>query len=368
MRSKKYILAIAAVIVLSAVTAFNASSLSVSAESAILYEASTGEVLYEKNADQPMLIASITKIMTALVAIENADSRETVTITAESAGVEGSSMYLKPGEQLAMKTLLYGLMLESGNDAAVAIAVHVSGSVDKFAELMNKKAAELGCKNTHFVNPNGLDAEGHYSSARDVALIMAAALDNVAFRQIVSTKTITAEGRSFKNHNKLLWSYDGMVGGKTGYTKRAGRTLVTCAERDGMSLICVTLNDPDDWNDHIKLLDDAFSNYQVFHVCSEGQTMGSVPVISGMKSSVDVLAASAGDILVKKGGDVSVKLELPQFAYADVKAGDNAGRVYAEVDGVERYSAELVFSENIAEDRSERLSIFERFRHSLQNK
>ena len=223
-----------------------AHAVGTSARSAILMDAETGRVLYEQNADEPMLIASITKIMTAVVALENGSLEQMYTVTADDMA-EGSSMYLAPGERLCLEELLYGLMLSSGNDAALAVAHCVSGSVEDFVSAMNAKAKELGMTHTSFANPNGLDHESHYSSARDMAVLTAYALRSAAFVRIVSTKSITIGSRTLTNHNKLLDLYDGCIGVKTGYTRAAGRTLVSAARRDGQLLVTVTLSDGNDW-------------------------------------------------------------------------------------------------------------------------
>ena len=215
-----------------------AQAVGTSAASAILMEADSGRVLYEQNADEPRLIASITKLMTALVALESGKSLDdVVTIQEEDTRTEGSALYLKPGEHVKLETLLYGLLLHSGNDAALAIARFCGGSVEDFVAGMNAKAQALGMTNSHFANPNGLNDQGHYSSARDMALLARACLENEYLAQMVSTRTITLEGRTFTNHNKLLWRYEGCVGMKTGFTERAGRTLVSAAQREGLSLI-----------------------------------------------------------------------------------------------------------------------------------
>ncbi len=198
-----------------------------SAEAAILYERNTDTVLFEKNIHEHMLIASTTKIMTAMIVLDNCSVFDTVIVDDRSAGIEGSSMYLESGAEYSVFELLCGLMLASGNDAAVALAYHVCGSIDGFAELMNEKAAALGCADTSFSNPNGLDAEGHYSSAYDLALITDEALKDPVFRNIVSTQSITIGEKTYTNHNKLLWQYEGATGVKTGYTISAGRTLVS---------------------------------------------------------------------------------------------------------------------------------------------
>lgn len=236
-------------------------AVSTSAASAILVDAGSGDVLYEQNADAKMLIASTTKIMTALVAIREGNLSDTVTVSKTAACTEGSAMYLGIGEELTLETLLYGLMLCSGNDAAVAVAEHVGGSVEGFVAMMNEAAEEIGLTSTSFANPNGLDHENHYSTARDMAILAGEAMKNATFRRIVSTKIVSIGGRSMTNHNKLLSMAEGCIGLKTGYTRAAGRTLVSCAERSGHRLIAVTLRDGNDWADHQALFDYGFSAY-----------------------------------------------------------------------------------------------------------
>ena len=232
-----------------------AHAVSTSAASAILVDVDSGRVLYEHNADARMRIASTTKLLTALVALERGDLSDVVTVSREAAYTEGSSMYLKAGEELTLEELLYGLLLSSGNDAAVAVAEHIAGSQEKFAELMNEKAAELGMTGSSFVTPNGLDAEGHYSTARDMARLACAAVENETLVRLASTRTAAVAGRTMTNHNKLLGSLEGCIGLKTGYTMASGRTLVTCAERNGQRLAAVTLQDGNDWADHQALYD-----------------------------------------------------------------------------------------------------------------
>lgn len=241
----------------------------VSAQSAILMEQTSGRVLFEKDAYTKRRIASITKIMTAIIAIESGKMSDTVTVSSRAVRAEGSSVYLKEGEKIKLRDLVYGLMLRSGNDAAIAIAEYVGGSVEGFVFLMNQKAEEIGMRNTHFANPHGLDdAENHYSTAYDMALLMRYAMHNEEFRKISGTKVYRAPNpdekwdRIWRNKNKLLTNlYEYCTGGKTGYTKRAKRTLVTTAEKDGMELIAVTLNAPDDWNDHITMYEYGFEHY-----------------------------------------------------------------------------------------------------------
>lgn len=228
----------------------------VSAAAAVLMDADSGRLLYEKNGEKRMLIASTTKLMTALVALEQGGLQQEITVTGGHMA-EGSSMYLRPGEKLTLETLLYGLLLSSGNDAALAMTECMGGAVP-FVARMNEKAAELGMENTHFANPNGLDDEAHYSTAEDMAKLAAAAMDDPVLRRVASTRTARIGGRTLTNHNKLLSRVEGCVGLKTGYTKAAGRTLVSCAERDGVRLVAVTLQDGDDWNDHASLYEQGF--------------------------------------------------------------------------------------------------------------
>ena len=237
------------------------------AESAALIDVASGRLLYSHNGDEPMRIASLTKIMTAIVAIESGALSDIVTVGPNAFGVEGSSIYLRLNEEMSLQHLLYGLMLRSGNDAAVAIAEHVGGSVEGFAMLMNEKAAAIGMVNSYFVNPHGLDADGHLSTANDMAVLTAYALNNAAFRDIVKTPSINVPNPHekwdyrWRNKNKMLHLYEGADGVKTGYTKTAGRCLVSSATRGGQQLVAVTLSDGDDWADHAKLLNYGFKHY-----------------------------------------------------------------------------------------------------------
>ena len=233
-----------------------AEAVQLSAAAAILMDADSGEILFEKDAGRCMRIASTTKIMTALVALERAKLTDTITVTA-SHMVEGSSMYLKPGDRVTVEELLYGLLLCSGNDAALALTA-CAGGPESFVALMNEKAVALGMTRTSFANPNGLDAEGHYSTARDMAVLAAAAMEEPTFRRICSSRSVTIGQHTMENHNRLLRQVEGCIGLKTGYTKAAGRTLVSCAERCGCRLIAVTLRDSDDWADHAALYEYGF--------------------------------------------------------------------------------------------------------------
>jgi serine-type D-Ala-D-Ala carboxypeptidase (penicillin-binding protein 5/6) len=249
-----------------------ASRGTVSAESAILMDQDSGRILFEKNANEVRRIASITKIMTAIIAIESHKLNKTVTISNIAVRTEGSSIYLKPGDKIKLGDLVYGLMLRSGNDAANAIAEYVGGSIEGFVFLMNQKAKEIGMENTHFANPNGLDnrSKDHFSTAYDMALLTRYAMQNKTYQKISGTKLY----KGWKNKNRLLTEkYKYCTGGKTGFTKLAKRTLVTTASKEGENLIAVTLNGPDDWNDHITMFENGFKNYKSTIVLKSGKIM-----------------------------------------------------------------------------------------------
>ena len=305
----------------------------IDAENAILIDGKTRRVLFSKSPSERSLIASTTKIMTALLVIEDCDLSAQVAVPPEAIDTEGSSMHLELNEICSVEELLYGLMLHSGNDSAVALAMYHSGSISSFAEKMNDKAAELGLLNTHFQNPHGLDAENHYSTAEDLAKLAAFAMDNPVFYRIVSTKSIQFGDRTMTNHNKLLWQYPGAVGVKTGYTKAAGRILVSAAERDGRRFIAVTINDRNDWEDHAELLNYGFEQYHPRMIAFSGQTMASVPVLCG---SEDVQAVLREEIWVSLADaeHVELRLNLPPLVHAPVLAGDLAGSVLVMVDCV----------------------------------
>lgn len=255
----------------------------VESPSVILMEMSTGTVLYEKNCDEQNYPASITKIMTTLLALENSKMDEIVTFSDDAINnTEGSGIYRDYGEQMTMEQCLYAVMLNSANECAYAVAEHVGGTVDNFVKMMNDKAAELGCTNTHFANPHGLFDENHYTSAHDMALIAKAAYENETFRIITGTARYTIpptnkhdEETNLQNHNEMLYPfktlnyrYEYCTGGKTGYTDVARSTLVTYAEKDGMNLVCVVMHteSPSQWTDSINLFDYAFDNFQVFNI------------------------------------------------------------------------------------------------------
>ncbi len=348
---------IAVILCLISVFAFplRAKALSVSASSAVVIEAESGRVVYEKDAHTRRGMASTTKIMTALCAIENMALDTVVTVPRAAVGVEGSSVYLKEGEQISLEDLLYALMLQSANDAAAAIAIAVSGSIEDFACLMNKKAEALGLTDTHFENPHGLDGSEHYTTAYELAKIAAYALENEDFARIVSTKTWKINGsesapvRILVNHNRLLREYNDIIGVKTGFTRKCGRTLVSAARRNGVTLVCVTLNDGDDWRDHRAMLDFGFDLYENEEICAEGELSFELPVVGGEKSSVKVSNREAlFAALEKNHGVISVKTELPRFIYAGQSKELPVGKARFFCDGREIGCAALYLDEEIA--------------------
>lgn len=306
-----------------------------SAASAILMDADSGRVLYERNADRKMLIASITKILTALVAIEEGDLHDSVKVSREAAYTEGSAMYLTEGETLTLETLLYGVLLCSGNDAAVAVAQHVGGSVKGFVALMNEKARELGMEHSSFANPNGLDDEQHYSTARDMAKLARAALENETLMRIASTRSVTIGGRTMTNHNKLLHYVDGCLGLKTGYTKAAGRTLVSCAEKNGQRLIAVTLQDGNDWADHQALYEYGFSAYPARTCAVRGQALTQASVSGGVSPTVPLIAGAGFCYPAAETERLTTRICLDEPLRAPVSAGKTVGAAVFCLNGTE---------------------------------
>jgi len=360
------LLCIHAILILFVPTADAAGVPEASAKSYILLEPATGTVLAERNAHIQMPVASLTKIMTAAVVLEHSGMDDPVEILPEHTGIEGSSMYLRAGETLTVGELLYGLMLASGNDAAVALAYHVAGGIPEFADLMNEKAAALGMENSNFSNPHGLDAEGHYSTAYDMAILAAWAMESEQFAQIVSTRNIRAAGRSLVNHNKLLWRYEGALGVKTGFTKKAGRGLVSCAQRDGTRFICVTISAPDDWDDHKALLNWGFSNYRTHKVIARGETVALIPLIAGRLEAVTLVAEENMTLLTKAADSIRVEIETPAFVYAPIQGGAPGGTLYVEVNGKRIQETRLLYGETIPQDEAMRLNLWEQIRRSFE--
>lgn len=339
-------------------------SISVTAARSVLIEAKSGLVLFGNREYEKSGMASTTKIMTALVVLNILPLDTVCTIPKEAVGVEGSSIYLVEGEKLTVEELLYGLLLASGNDCAVALALACSGSLDAFVDDMNKTAQELGLKDTRFTNPHGLSDENHYTSAYSLALLTAEALKNDTFREIVSTKKkqITYDGtpnqRWLTNHNKLLFSYEGMTGVKTGYTKATGRCLVTAAERDGVELVAVTLNDGNDWASHRNMLDYGFSQYKSVVLAEKGSVSSAVPVVGGKAQFVNAINTEKVSAVIKKSSGYTYKLVMPHFLYAPVNSGDMAGYAeYFDDNGVLFYRIPLIAAESV---EIKKLSFFEK--------
>lgn len=337
----------------------------ISARSAAVIELSSGQTLWEKDADTRMPMASTTKIMTALVALENCDVQKKVKVSPLAVGIEGSSVYLYAGEELTMEDLLYAMLLSSANDAAAAIAIEVGGSIEGFAQMMNDRARQLGLEDTHFENPHGLDGETHYTTARELALITREAMSNETFRKIVSTykHVIPLDGdngaRLLINHNKLLRYYDGAIGVKTGFTKKSGRCLVSAAQRDGVEYICVTLNAPSDWNDHRALLDYASSLYERRVLCSEGEYIYSLPLVNCDKETVQVTNSEEVSIILPRGcNGITCRAEIPRMYFGSIKKGERVGTLVFLLDGEQIAQAPICSVED-AQQISYKFNLFE---------
>lgn len=301
----------------------------VSAKSAII--TSSGAVLYEKNADLRLPMASTTKLMTAIIALEKCSLDDVVYIKSEYCNIEGSSMYLTPGEKCTVRELMAGLLLVSGNDAAAALAGHISGDNVRFAALMNEKASALGMNDTHYVNPHGLHDQSHYTTARDLARLMDYCMQNPSFAELDSAKHYSIGDKLLLNHNRLLDICPGCIGGKTGYTESAGRCLVSCCERNGARTVCVTLNAPNDWNDHCALYDWAYS--ACVNRCVTDSMSFSVPVISGDTRWAYLVPERELSVLLPRDAKIMLRAELPWFEFAPVHAGERGGKVTVSVDG-----------------------------------
>jgi len=312
-----------------------------SARAAVVMDVKTGRILYSKNMNEKLPMASTTKIMTALIAIESGRLNETVKVSKKASMVEGSSIYLREGEKHPLEDLVYALMLRSGNDAATAIAEHLGGTVENFVAMMNEKAREIGAKDTHFANPHGLDAEGHYTTAHDLALITSYALKNPKFAEIVRTKKKTIAGppdanwdRSMVNKNKMLWQYEGGDGVKTGYTGKAGRCLVSSATRNGMQLVTVVLNCGPMWEDSSALLEYGFRNYSYEKIVNKDDIYKVVEVKNGKEKFVPVKPAEDYYLPVKQGEMASIKISgnLRSRVEAPIYKGSDAGNLEIYID------------------------------------
>jgi D-alanyl-D-alanine carboxypeptidase/D-alanyl-D-alanine carboxypeptidase (penicillin-binding protein 5/6) len=344
-----------------------------SAKSAVLINADNLQVLYAKDENSRRPMASTTKIMTALITLEKAAVNDKiVSITDEMVRVEGSSMGLLPGDQVTLKTLAIGMLTVSGNDAANSAAIAISGSTAAFSDLMNQRAKELHLNNSHFVTPSGLDDKEHYTTALDLAVLTAAALKNSDFAGIVCQKLMNVQyvspdqTRRLTNHNKLLNMYEGCTGVKTGFTDKSGRCLVSSAERNGIRLIAVTLNDPNDWDDHKKMMDYGFSqlvNYQI----DDSSFTAELPVVGGLQDKVDV-SGTAGSNLVLSADDslkITRKVLIPKFTYAPVEKDQVVGAVRYVLDGKTVATTEIVAKESVAKPIIQR-NVFEGFIDNLK--
>ena len=326
----------------------------VSARAAIGIEMSRGEIFYSKNIDCRLPMASTTKIMTAIVAIENGDMSDSVKIDKRAVGIEGSSIYLYEGEILTLSDLLYATLLSSANDAATAVAIHIGGDIDSFVAMMNEKAVKLGLSDTHFDNPHGLDSENHYTTARELGIITSHAMKNPKFREIVSTYKTTVpmqngEGtRLLINHNKLLRNYDGTIGVKTGYTKKSGRCLVSASSRDGVELICVTLSAPSDWQDHEAILDFGNSIYERKTLIFRGDSPISIPVINGVLNNASLFAMNEVNVTVRRGVEIETVIEAPRFVFAPLSSNQKIGEIIFIQDGKIIATAPLITQTDVA--------------------
>lgn len=341
--------------------AFNVpNAVKTQALSAILIDADSGRVLYAKNENVMLPMASTTKIMTAVIILETLDLDTKIKVGKESVGVEGSSIYLMEGETLTVKDLLYGLMLQSGNDAANALAVACAGSVENFAKMMNRKASELGLKRTNFQNPSGLPAQNHRTTAFDLAALTSYAIKNEEFVKITSTlrATISDGKRYLVNRNNLLRHYEGLIGVKTGYTSAAGRCLVTAARRNGVTLIAVMLNSRNIWNDHTVMLDYGFDYLESVTPVASGQIETRLPVTGGQVSSIKAVNREDFTCSLPEGAVIDIEVSSQKILYPPIKAGDVVGEVKIFANGIMVGKVPLVSTESV---RAKKLNFFERF-------
>lgn len=310
---------------------FCGTASAISAESACGMTAD-GEIFFEKNSEEKLPMASTTKIMTCLLALERGNLSDVVTVPGAACGIEGTSLYLKEGDTLTLEDLLYALMLRSANDAAVAVSIHIGGDTPSFVGMMNEKAQALGMTNTHFENPHGLPSENHYTTAKDFASLASYCLKRDDFRSIVSTVTRRIEMgdgtvKPVTNHNRLLRTYDGACGVKTGFTKAAGRCLVSAAERNGVTLVAVTLKAPGDWADHREILDSGFSKYERVVLFEAGSLRRTFPVAGGL--SVTLSSDCQVSRTVEKGTSLSYRFIVPKLLFPPIDEGEQVG--YLEV-------------------------------------
>lgn len=332
------------------------SDIDTSAKGAVVMDVKTGRVLYSKNMNTKLAMASTTKIMTALLAAESGKLNDVVAVKQSSCNIEGSSLYLKPGDKLTVEELVYGLMLRSGNDASVAIAEYIGGNYDNFIAMMNTKAKEIGANNTHFVNPNGLPDANHYTTAYDLALITSYAMKNSKFAEVVSSKNKVIPGspsenwdRVLKNKNKMLWTFEGADGVKTGYTKNAGRCLVTSATRSNMRLVCVVLNCGPMWEESAALLEYTYKNYSNVKLLDKEKYNKKVAVMKGKQKYVNLKPLN--DIIIPMKEDeadkVEIKIDMTNNHVAPICKGTKAGEICIYIEKTLIAKASLVYQEDV---------------------
>ena len=325
----------------------------VTATSAIVIEASTGHVIYSRNAEQRMFPASTTKMMTLIMALESGRMDEIVTVGSNADGAEGSTLWLNAGENIPLRELLYGMIMVSGNDAAIAIAEHLDGTVYQFAEHMNKRVAELGAKNTHFTNPHGLPDDNHYTTAHDLAILAAHGYKLAEFENIVTAKEVSYDWihdfpKILRSENQMLWLYRGGNGIKTGYTDKAGRCLISAAKRDGIQIISVVLDSEYMWNDSILLLDYGFNNVKFEKLVKADEVVKNIPVMSGRKKSVQV--KTTGEIVMPIFGNdepYQVVYDLPKVLNAPVTNGQKVGQVRVMYGEKEAASVDIIATADV---------------------
>ncbi len=377
MHKKAFVFFVALIFIINLIVpeVYAVGELSLSAKSAILINAQTNEIIYEKNAYEKRGMASTTKIMTALLAIEKGNLKKTCVAKAEDVRIEGTSIGLKEGDRITLETLVCGMLLESGNDAANVTANAICGSREKFVSLMNKKAKEIGMLNTCFKNPSGLTEEEHYSTAYDMALLGSVAIKNQQFRDICSLRTLRVSygnpeyQRTFKNHNKLLNICEGAFGIKTGFTKASGRCLVSAAERNGVTLVAVTLYAPDDWNDHKKLYDYGFERVKSYKVDYSVDEL-EIAVVGSDNKAIKVKLAEDLFYTAEYEKKTEATLYCDCFLYAGVKKGDVVGCVKVlSNDNVLLCESDLISTENAPMNFSEKensVSFFEKIKNYLE--
>ncbi len=326
----------------------------VTATSAIVIEASTGHVIYSRNADAPMFPASTTKAMTLLMALESGKLEEIVTVSENAWGTEGSTLWLEENEKIPLNDLLYGMMMVSANDASVAIAEHIDGSVENFAAHMTQRAKELGATHTNFTNPHGLPDDNHYTTARDLSLITAQGFKTPGFEQVVTTTEAAfnwihdKNNKTIRTENKFLWMYNGCNGVKTGYTQRAGRCVICAAKRNGIQLISVVLDGLYMWNDSIILLDYGFDNIETGTLVKSDEVIKTLPILSGRRKSMPV--KTAGEIIVplfKNHEAYKIEYDIPEVLNAPITSGESIGKVHVSIDGREIASTDIVTTADV---------------------